>query len=56
MLTWAISFLIIALIASIFGFSNMAVGAQSISRIMFFISLIFFLGVLLFGEWLGMDI
>jgi uncharacterized membrane protein YtjA (UPF0391 family) len=54
MLTWAIIFLIIALITSIFGFTNIAVGAQSISKILFFISLIFFLGVLLFGGWMGM--
>ena len=49
MLSWAIIFLIIALIAGIFSFTDIAVGAQSISKILFLISLVFFLGVLLFG-------
>ncbi|MFO1431711.1 MAG: DUF1328 domain-containing protein [Candidatus Competibacteraceae bacterium] len=55
MLAWVIIFLIIAVVAGIFGFTDVAVGAQSISKALFFMNLVFFLGILLFGKWLGLN-
>jgi uncharacterized membrane protein YtjA (UPF0391 family) len=43
MLRWAIAFFIIAIIAAIFGFGNIAAGATDIAKILFFIFLILFL-------------
>lgn len=47
MLTWAIIFLIIAVVAGIFGFGNIAGGAATIAKVLFFLfvvmAIIFFL-------------
>ena len=37
MLRWSFAFLVIAIIAAIFGFTNIAAGAADIARILFFI-------------------
>ena len=42
MLSWAIGFFIVAVIAAIFGFTGIAVGAAEIAKILFFIFLILF--------------
>jgi len=42
MLSWAISFLIIALIAAVFGFGGIAAGAVGIAKVLFFLFLIAF--------------
>lgn len=42
MLTWAIAFFIIAIVAAVFGFGNIAAGATSIAQILFFIFLVLF--------------
>jgi uncharacterized membrane protein YtjA (UPF0391 family) len=39
MLRWSFAFLIIALIAAVLGFTNIAAGAADIARILFFIFL-----------------
>lgn len=52
MLGWAITFLIIALIAAVFGFGGIAVAAAGIAKILFFIFLVLFVISLLFG-WRG---
>jgi uncharacterized membrane protein YtjA (UPF0391 family) len=52
MLKWAAIFLIIAIVAGIFGFTDIASGAATIAKVLFFIFLILFIGVLLFGTWL----
>ena len=43
MLRWTITFLIIALIAAVFGFGNIAAGAAGIAKILFFIFIVLFL-------------
>ncbi len=42
MLTWAVAFFIIAIVAAIFGFGNIAAGATSIAQILFFVFLVLF--------------
>jgi uncharacterized membrane protein YtjA (UPF0391 family) len=43
MLHWTLAFLVIALIAALFGFGGIAVAAAGIARILFFIFLVLFL-------------
>jgi uncharacterized membrane protein YtjA (UPF0391 family) len=52
-LKWAAIFFVISLIAGVFGFTNIAAGAQSIAKVLFFIALAIFLIVLIFGVLLG---
>jgi uncharacterized membrane protein YtjA (UPF0391 family) len=42
-------FFIIAIIAAIFGFTNIAAGAAAIAKVLFFIFLVLFLIVIIFG-------
>lgn len=42
MLSWALTFLILALIAAIFGFGGVAVISVEIARVLFFLFLILF--------------
>jgi uncharacterized membrane protein YtjA (UPF0391 family) len=42
MLAWAIIFFVVALIAALFGFSTIAVGAAGIAKILFFVFLVLF--------------
>ena len=49
MLRWAWAFLIVALIAAVFGFGGIASGAASIAKILFFIFLVAFVVSLLMG-------
>lgn len=53
MLTWAIVFFLISVVAGVFGFTGIAVGAQAIARILFVIFLVLFLIVLIFGVLAG---
>jgi uncharacterized membrane protein YtjA (UPF0391 family) len=53
-LKWAIIFFVISLIAGLFGFTNIASGARSIAKVLFFIALAIFLVILVFGVMLGM--
>lgn len=53
MIKWAVIFFVISLIAGFFGFTNVASGAKSIAKILFFIALAIFLVVLIFGVFLG---
>jgi uncharacterized membrane protein YtjA (UPF0391 family) len=47
MLRWSLIFLVVALIAAIFGFTNIAAGAASIAKVLFFIFLVlFFLAII----------
>src|SRR3569833_4133837 len=54
MLKLAIVFFIISVIAGALGFTNIAAGAQKIAKVFFFIFLVLFLIVLVFGVMLGM--
>lgn len=53
MLKWAVVFLIIAIIAAVFGFGNIAAGATDIARILFFVFLVVFLISLIMGLMKG---
>ena len=53
MLKWAIIFFLISVVAGVFGFTGIASGAASISRVLFFIFIAIFLIVLIFGVFLG---
>ena len=50
MLRWTVTFLIIAIIAAIFGFGGIAAGAASIGKILFFIFIALFVVSLIFGR------
>lgn len=43
MLSWALTFLVLALIAAMFGFGGIAAGATSIAKILFFLFLVMFI-------------
>jgi len=53
MLKWAFVFLIIAIIAGIFGFTDIAHASATIAQWLFGIFLVLFLGALAIGLWLG---
>jgi uncharacterized membrane protein YtjA (UPF0391 family) len=50
MLYYAMVFLVIALVAAIFGFTGVYVAAAGIAKILFFLFLVLFLVSLLFGR------
>ena len=52
MLGWAVMFLIIALVAAVFGFGGIAVASAGIAKLLFFIFLVLFVISLIFG-WRG---
>jgi uncharacterized membrane protein YtjA (UPF0391 family) len=54
MLTWAIIFFLISVVAGVLGFTNIAAGTRAIAKILVFIFLAIFLVVLIFGVMLGM--
>lgn len=53
MLKLAIFFFVVSVIAGVLGFTNIAAGARSIAKILFFIALAIFLILLIFGVLLG---
>lgn len=55
MLSWAMTFLIIALIAAVFGFGVVAGTAALIARICFFLFLILFVVALIQGRRVRLD-
>ena len=52
MLGWAVMFLIIALVAAVFGFGGIAVASAGIEKLLFVIFLVLFVISLIFG-WRG---
>ena len=50
MLSWAVTFLIVALIAAVFGFTAIAGTAVGFAKILFVIFLVLFLVSLIFGR------
>ncbi|KUP91489.1 DUF1328 domain-containing protein [Tritonibacter horizontis] len=48
MLSWALTFLVIALIAAVFGFGGIASASAGIAQILFFIFLVMFIAALVF--------
>jgi uncharacterized membrane protein YtjA (UPF0391 family) len=51
MLRWALLFLVVAIIAAVFGFGGIAAGATDIARILFFVFLVLFVVSLLTGAF-----
>ena len=49
MLGWAVTFLIIALIAAVLGFGGIATAAVEIAKIIFFVAIVLFVISLVFG-------
>jgi uncharacterized membrane protein YtjA (UPF0391 family) len=49
MLYWAVVFLVIALVAALFGFGGIAVAAAGIAKVLFFLFVIIFLVTLMMG-------
>lgn len=49
MLTWTLTFLIIAIVAGIFGFTGIATASASVAKILFGLFLILFLVSLVWG-------
>ena len=55
MLKWALTFFVIAIIAAIFGFTDIAQGAAAIAKIIFFIFLVLFVLSLIAGGFRRVD-
>jgi uncharacterized membrane protein YtjA (UPF0391 family) len=49
MLYWAVVFLVIALVAALFGFGDIAVAAAGIAKVLFFLFVILFVVTLMMG-------
>lgn len=49
MLQWALTFLVVALIAALLGFTDIAAAAAGIAKVLFYVFLVLFLVSLLFG-------
>jgi uncharacterized membrane protein YtjA (UPF0391 family) len=53
MLSWALSFFILALIAAVFGFGGIASASAGIAKLLFFLFLILFIVSLVSGRTTG---
>ncbi len=53
MLRWSVIFLIVAIIAAVFGFGGIAAGAAEIAKILFYLFLVLFIISLIFGRSRG---
>ncbi len=53
MLRWAISFLVLALIAAVFGFGGIAAVSANIAQVLFFVFIVLFLITALAGALRG---
>jgi uncharacterized membrane protein YtjA (UPF0391 family) len=53
MLKWAVVFLLIAIVAGIFGFTDVEAASATIAQILFGIFLVLFIGALIIGLALG---
>ena len=49
MLNWALTFLVIALLAAVFGFTGIAVASAGIAKILFYLFLVLFVVSLIAG-------
>jgi uncharacterized membrane protein YtjA (UPF0391 family) len=50
MLSWALFFLLIAIVAAVFGFGTLAGTAASIAQLLFVVFLVLFVASLIFGR------
>ena len=55
MLRWSISFLLIAVLAAVFGFGGIAGAAVGIAKVLFFVFLALFVISLLFGRKVSVE-
>jgi uncharacterized membrane protein YtjA (UPF0391 family) len=53
MLKWALIFFLISIVAGVFGFTNIAAGARTIARVLFFLALIVFVVFLILALTAG---
>ncbi len=53
MLSWALTFFVIALIAALFGFGGLAASAAGIAKVLFFIFVVLFVVSLIVGTVRG---
>jgi uncharacterized membrane protein YtjA (UPF0391 family) len=53
MLKWALIFFVVSVITGLLGFTNVSAGAAGIAKVLFFLALIGFLIILVFGVMLG---
>jgi uncharacterized membrane protein YtjA (UPF0391 family) len=53
MLKWALIFFLISLVAGVFGFTNVAAGARTIAKILFFVAIAIFLVLLVLALTAG---
>ena len=53
MLKWAVIFLIIALVAALFGFTDIAAASEGIAKVLFVIFLVLFLAAVFIGLIVG---
>ncbi len=53
MLKWAVIFFLISVVAGVFGFTDVAAGAQSVAKLLFYVFVVLFLIVLVFGVIAG---
>ena len=53
MIKWAIIFFVISVIAGFFGFTDVASGARGIAKVLFYIAVVIFVIVLIFGVFMG---
>ena len=55
MLKWALIFFLVSIVAGIFGFTNIAAGARTIARVLFFLALlvavVFLVILFMAGGW-----
>lgn len=49
MLNYAVTFLVIALVAALFGFTGIAAGAVEIAKVLFFVFIVLFAASLIMG-------
>jgi uncharacterized membrane protein YtjA (UPF0391 family) len=53
LLGWAVIFLVVSIIAALFGFGGIAAASAGIARVLFFIFIVIFLLLLIFGVLAG---
>ena len=53
MLKWAVIFLVIAMVAALFGFTDISAASAGIAKILFGIFLVLFLGAVIIGLVVG---
>jgi len=56
MLSWALTFFVLALLAAILGFGGIAAGAASIGKVLFFLFLVLFVASLIMNMVRGRDV